>query len=278
MPWRNMETLFVKVTDRRRRHRLGRSVRLWRLRHHQGCGRCRGCAAGGRPRSPADIAIADDRPARASSTTTAATGRCRLRCQASTLRCGTSPAKSRASRSTACSAAIRSTASRSYASLLRYRSPKLVAQFCDDAASNGYMNIKLHEIGVDEVAAARVAVGPHIGLMVDTNCPWTRRRGDRDGAAVRAVRADLARGAGVAARRLRRAGAGQRKKAVYRSPPGRTPGPLTDMAHLIDLATVDYVQPSVIKIGGVSEMIKVLVLAGARGVRLHLTRRTSGRA
>ena len=50
-----------------------------------------------------------------------------------------------------------------------------------------------------EVKAARDVAGPGIPIMVDTNCPWTVRRSDRDGAAAHAVRPALAGGAGVAA-------------------------------------------------------------------------------
>ena len=37
----------------------------------------------------------------------------------------------------------------------------------------GYRLVKLHEITVPEVKAARDVAGPAIPIMVDTNCPWT---------------------------------------------------------------------------------------------------------
>ena len=61
----------------------------------------------------------------------------------------------------------------SYASLLRYGEASLVAAACERATGLGYRDIKLHEITVPEVAAARDAIGPDAKLMVDTNCPWT---------------------------------------------------------------------------------------------------------
>ena len=63
---------------------------------------------------------------------------------------------------------------RAYASLLRYADPALVAASCERALSLGYSDIKLHEIEVPMIAAARQAIGPETRLMVDTNCPWTR--------------------------------------------------------------------------------------------------------
>jgi L-alanine-DL-glutamate epimerase-like enolase superfamily enzyme len=61
----------------------------------------------------------------------------------------------------------------SYASLLRYGEASQVAAACERAIARGYRDIKLHEITVPEVRAARQAIGPDARLMVDTNCPWT---------------------------------------------------------------------------------------------------------
>src|SRR6185369_15111167 len=41
---------------------------------------------------------------------------------------------------------------------------------------NGNKAVKLHEIRVAEVAAARKAIGNDIALMVDCNCPWPRKQ------------------------------------------------------------------------------------------------------
>jgi len=152
-----------------------------------------------------------------------------------------------------------------YASLLRYRTPKLVTEFCEDAASRGHMRIKLHEIGVDEVAAAREAVGPHIALMVDTNCPWTA---DEAIAMARQFEPFELTWLEEPVWPPDDAEALARVRDEGRVPiaAGENAGTLGDFAHLIDAGAVDFVQPSVIKVGGISEMIKVLVLAAARGV------------
>jgi D-galactarolactone cycloisomerase len=60
-----------------------------------------------------------------------------------------------------------------YASLVRYGDAALVARNATAALGRGYQAIKLHEITVTEVKAAREAVGPDIKIMMDTNCPWT---------------------------------------------------------------------------------------------------------
>ena len=75
------------------------------------------------------------------------------------------------SRSTSCSAAPID-ALPAYASLLRCSGPDTVAESCRARARQGYRQIKLHEITLPAVQAARDAVGPDIALMLDTNCPW----------------------------------------------------------------------------------------------------------
>ena len=60
-----------------------------------------------------------------------------------------------------------------YASLLRYGAPADVAKACARALDQGYRAVKLHEIDVPQVRAARDAVGPNVSLMLDVNCPWS---------------------------------------------------------------------------------------------------------
>src|SRR5215468_12233831 len=60
-----------------------------------------------------------------------------------------------------------------YASLLRYGTADAVARYTQQALERGYRLIKLHEITVPEVRAAREIAGDNIPIMVDTNCPWT---------------------------------------------------------------------------------------------------------
>ena len=81
-----------------------------------------------------------------------------------------------------------------YASLTRYSDPELVAKNVARALSSGYRRLKLHEIDLDCVRAAREAAGDDIEIMLDVNCPWSVRE---------------ALGTGLAARELFRACAGQ---------------------------------------------------------------------
>ena len=156
---------------------------------------------------------------------------------------------------------------RAYASLLRYGAPDLVAAAAERAAARGYRDIKLHEIAVPMVAAARKALGPEPRLMVDTNCPWTVAEAT---AMARALAPcdltwleepvwppeDLA---GLA--RVRASG------GVPIAAGENAAGPMEFHA-AFPAGAVDIAQRSVIKIGGPSAMHEIAALARAAGVRL----------
>ena len=61
-----------------------------------------------------------------------------------------------------------------YASLVRYGAPGPVAAMATRAAAEGYECVKLHEIAYEPIAAARAALGPDIKLTTDVNCAWSR--------------------------------------------------------------------------------------------------------
>lgn len=154
-----------------------------------------------------------------------------------------------------------------YASLLRYGSPDLIARHAKEAAGSGYKSIKLHEVGVAEIGAARAAVGPDIDLMVDTNCPWTTD--EAVATARRLAPFDLMwleepiwpPDDYEALAEVRRAG-GVPVAA------GENAGSVSEIMRLIETAHVDYTQPSVTKIGGITEMRRVIALAAARDCKI----------
>jgi len=156
---------------------------------------------------------------------------------------------------------------RAYASLMRYGDPVATGKLAAEAASRGYAHVKLHEIEVAPVASAREAVGREVKLMVDTNCPWSL-------AEAREMARKLAGYdifwleepiwppedfAALAA--LRRSG----PMAIAA---GENVGSALQFAQMFAAGAVDVAQPSVTKIGGVSELRKVLALAEAANLRV----------
>jgi L-alanine-DL-glutamate epimerase-like enolase superfamily enzyme len=154
-----------------------------------------------------------------------------------------------------------------YASLLRYANAEAVAHYTGQALARGYRHIKLHEITVPEVQAARDAAGAAVSLMVDTNCPWTVPQ------------------AIEMARRLAPLGIHWLEEPVW--PPehlaglaevraqggiataaGENYGTVWDFRRAFEAGAVTYAQPSVTKIGGVTELRRVMTLAEIFGVQV----------
>lgn len=154
-----------------------------------------------------------------------------------------------------------------YASLLKYRDPQIVAERTTAARKEGYGAIKLHETEEAEVRAAREAVGEGVPIMLDTNCPW------------RPVEA-LAR-----AKRLKpydlfwleepifppenfRALAELQERIGIPIAAGENACTAYQFHEMFREKAVTYAQPSVTKLGGISEFRKVAVLAEIANVAL----------
>jgi L-alanine-DL-glutamate epimerase-like enolase superfamily enzyme len=154
-----------------------------------------------------------------------------------------------------------------YASLLWYGDDGLVAKNTAAACAQGYRHIKLHELTRDAVRAAQEAPGAGgARIMLDVNCAWSppvaremaaalRNDGllwleepvwppeDVDGlASVRDCGIPIAAGENVA--------------GVF------------GFKSLIDAGAIDIAQPSVTKIGGIGEMVRVIHLCQARGIEV----------
>jgi D-galactarolactone cycloisomerase len=155
----------------------------------------------------------------------------------------------------------------SYASLLRYGVAADVAHYTEQALARGYRHIKLHEITVPEVKAARDVAGGGIPIMVDTNCPWTVPQAIE--MAKRLAPFDLTwleepvwppeNVAGLAEVRTR---------GGIPTAAGENYGTVWDFRRACEAGAITYAQPSVTKIGGVTEMRRVMTLAEVFGVQV----------
>jgi L-alanine-DL-glutamate epimerase-like enolase superfamily enzyme len=154
-----------------------------------------------------------------------------------------------------------------YASLLKYRDAGLVAQIAGQAVADGFTQVKLHETGDAEIAAARRAIGDDVPLMVDVNCAWSPDEALR--VAGRLAPYDLHwleepvwppedfEG-------LRRV----REQAPMPLAAGENACTAFEFLRLLEVGSVDIVQPSITKVGGVTEFVKVLHLAATHNVRV----------
>ena len=154
-----------------------------------------------------------------------------------------------------------------YASLLRYADRALVAQHCTRALDEGFRALKLHEVDEGVIAAARAATPREIALLLDVNCEWS-------------VADAIAVG-----KRFSSLGLAWFEEPVF--PPEDAAGlhavgdacgiPIaagenccfvSQFSALFDAHAVQYAQPSVTNVGGITEFRKVAALAVARGVKV----------
>ena len=152
-----------------------------------------------------------------------------------------------------------------YASLPKYQNPEIVAERTAFAVAQGYDHVKLHETTVPEVAAARDVGGAAMGLMIDANCPWRPDEAARMAKQFRdydpfwleepifppenfEALADLAIVSGIPI------AAGENACTSW------------EFKKMFDAGAVSYAQPSVTKVGGISEFRKVVTLAEAANV------------
>ena len=152
-----------------------------------------------------------------------------------------------------------------YASLLKYRDPDLVAEHVRAALDEGYPAIKLHETGESEVAAAREAMGEGVPLSVDVNCPWTPGQARLMADRLKAYDLHWLEEPIFPPEDFAALARLQRESGVDLAC-GENACTAVEFQRIVDAQAARYVQPSVTKVGGVTEFSKVLALAEARGV------------
>lgn len=152
-----------------------------------------------------------------------------------------------------------------YASLVRYGDPELVSHYTAEAAGKGYEIIKLHEITAEAIRAGRQAAPLPLKLVTDVNCNWS----DDDAKKLMPVMKEL--------------------DLYWVEEPLYPPDSETRLQHLqseysVSIASgenactsiefarlvqqIDFIQPSVTKVGGISEFLKVCDLAGKHNTRV----------
>lgn len=154
-----------------------------------------------------------------------------------------------------------------YASLLRYGDAAAMVPRIEEALTRGYRHLKIHEIDHATIREARRAAGTGTPLMVDCNCPWTveealascRSLRDLDLAWIEEPVWPPEDHAGLA--RVRAEGG-------IPLAAGENVGSVFEFLRLFERGALDVAQPSITKIGGVTELRKVFDVAQAYGVRV----------
>ncbi|HEV7391663.1 MAG TPA: mandelate racemase/muconate lactonizing enzyme family protein [Burkholderiales bacterium] len=153
-----------------------------------------------------------------------------------------------------------------YASLLRYGKLVALERHIEQALERGYKLIKIHEIDRDIIRGARRKMGDAIPLMVDCNCPWSVEQAVAMCSELRDLKLEWLEEPvwppePALLARIRAEGgipvaAGENVANVF------------EFQRLFKEQALTVAQPSVTKVGGVSEMRKVFDLAATWGVRV----------
>jgi len=151
-----------------------------------------------------------------------------------------------------------------YVSLVRYSDPALVSAACQSALNAGFQSFKLHEIDFNEISAGRAALGPDRSMCVDVNCAWSVEFVEQNRQALADLNLawleepvfppeDFAS--------LRRLRVGPAPIAA-----GENWSTARQCEQALSAGAVDIIQPSITKVGGVSEYVKAIDAAEAAGV------------
>ena len=154
-----------------------------------------------------------------------------------------------------------------YASLTRYADMEQLKMVSLHAKKSGYKMIKLHQLDVNSVRGAREALGDEILLTLDVNCPWSPEKAlemCRELAPFSLTWLEEPIWPPEDFRSLARLGlAGGIPIAT-----GENACTVFQFKELLEARAATYIQPSVVKVGGITEFRKIAALAEAYNVKL----------
>jgi L-alanine-DL-glutamate epimerase-like enolase superfamily enzyme len=152
-----------------------------------------------------------------------------------------------------------------YASLQTFQTPEEVGVVAKAAAEEGFKSVKLHQVDLASVKAAREAVGGEIEITMDVNGVFNTVEAERF------------------ARRLSEYNVGWFEEPIWppddysalarlrrRSPlpiaGGENESTIYGFERILEAKAVDILQPEMLSVGGLLEMYKVIGMAQARNV------------
>jgi L-alanine-DL-glutamate epimerase-like enolase superfamily enzyme len=154
-----------------------------------------------------------------------------------------------------------------YASLFRLHDPEVVAMQTREALAEGYRYIKLHETQEPEVKAAREAAGSGVPIMVDTNCPWTPAEARENALRLKPYDLHWLEEPIFPPENFRALAALGAETGIPIAA-GENACTAHEFEKMFAAGAVTYAQPSVTKVGGITEFCKVAALAEAKGIAL----------
>lgn len=152
-----------------------------------------------------------------------------------------------------------------YASMVRYGTEELATMTCREVIEAGFSSIKLHEIDLDIIEACRRVAGPDKNLCVDVNCAWSVDFVEKNRARLEALNLTWLEEPIYPPEDF------QALSSLRGSIPiaaGENWTTAFQFAKAFQAKAVDYVQPSVTKVGGISEFLSIISSAECVGASL----------
>ena len=144
-----------------------------------------------------------------------------------------------------------------YASLMQYYAhPEYLRRNTARALEQGYRWIKLHERTPEAVAIAREVTGPDVPLMVDTNCAWTATEAEAAVAAMAPFRPYWVEEPVYPPEDFESLAKLRERTGVPLGMGENATSP-ADFRRMVATGAADYVQPSIVKMGGISALSKI---------------------
>ena len=146
-----------------------------------------------------------------------------------------------------------------YASLMRYGNTDLIKHNTERALEKGFGAIKLHEQSSEHVQAARQLMGPELPLMMDVNCPWSVAQTLEMLPQLQASNLLWLEEPIWPPEDFRGLKKIRDKKSIGIAA-GENNMSACHFEEMLAYDSVDFAQPSVTKIGGITEMLKIMDL------------------
>jgi L-alanine-DL-glutamate epimerase-like enolase superfamily enzyme len=146
-----------------------------------------------------------------------------------------------------------------YASLMRYGNTDLIKHNTERALEKGFGAIKLHEQSSEHVQAARQLMGPELPLMMDVNCPWSVAQTLEMLPQLQASNLLWLEEPIWPPEDFRGLKKIRDKKSIGIAA-GENNMSACHFEEMLAYGSVDFAQPSVTKIGGITEMLKIMDL------------------
>ena len=149
---------------------------------------------------------------------------------------------------------------KAYASLFRYSDKNLIEKKCQEAIDRGFQIIKLHEVEEEHISTARNFLGPDFVLMSDFNCSWSYekiidKKEFFDHVNLFWLEEPIFPPEDFEKLSL------IRNKCKIPIAIGENACTHWEFEKIINAKAIDFCQPSAIKVGGLSEMVKIMNLS-----------------